>query len=182
MNIQSGATRQGLNYGQIRSLQIPMCDLDKQKEIAQKIEIVNTSVRALEKSINQQLSKSNSLVQALLKKAFDGKLVERDVDDEPVGLLLERLRSQKETYISNEKRRSKERINYIKELTMSEKLRTIVEILNESDEPVSAKKLWESSVHKDDIDAFYAQLKIHIEEGEIQEMPRENKLILMKKR
>lgn len=63
---------------------------------------------------------------------------------------------------------------------MAEELKRIIEILKESKEPVSAKILWQSSTHKDDIDDFYAALKKHIESGEIIELPRKGKESFLK--
>jgi type I restriction enzyme S subunit len=58
---------------------------------------------------------------------------------------------------------------------MAEEFKSILALLRESKEPISAKTLWQSSIHKDDIDEFYAELKKHIEKGEVIELPREGK-------
>jgi type I restriction enzyme S subunit len=63
---------------------------------------------------------------------------------------------------------------------MAEELKGIMEILAESKEPVSAKTLWQSSTHKDDIDEFYAVLKKHVEIGEVIELPRKGKESFLK--
>ncbi len=63
---------------------------------------------------------------------------------------------------------------------MPEKLKSILEILRESIEPVSSKNLWSSSDKKDDIEEFYAELKKHIESGDIIELPRNGKESFLK--
>ena len=80
-----------------------------------------------------------------------------------------------------EKERKKtEKPLHIKSRKMAEELKRIMEILKESNGPVSAKTLWQSSIHKDDIDDFYAALKKHIEAGEIIELPRKGKESFLK--
>ena len=42
---------------------------------------------------------------------------------------------------------------------MAEQLRSIKEILTNTNAPISAHMVWQQSVHKDDIEGFYAELK-----------------------
>jgi type I restriction enzyme S subunit len=37
--------------------------------------------------------------QSILKKAFEGKLVEQDLNDEPASILLERIKTEKEQHL-----------------------------------------------------------------------------------
>jgi hypothetical protein len=58
--------------------------------------------------------------------------------------------------------------------------KTILEILEEANGPILAKEVWQSSIHKEDIDAFYEKLKEHIEKNEIEEVERLGKESFLK--
>ena len=47
-------------------------------------------------SVVAALARARRLRQAVLKQAFEGRLVEQDPDDEPASVLLERIRAQRE--------------------------------------------------------------------------------------
>lgn len=49
----------------------------------------------LEDAVEQVLGQIERLKQSILKKAFEGKLVEPDPNDEPVEILLERIKKEK---------------------------------------------------------------------------------------
>ena len=46
--------------------------------------------------MDDSLAKAERLRQSVLKKAFEGRLVSQNPDDEPVSVLLERIRAEKE--------------------------------------------------------------------------------------
>lgn len=58
---------------------------------------------------------------------------------------------------------------------MEEKVKSILEVLQDHAQPIPAKQLWQLSDRKGDIDAFYAELKSLIESGKVIEMPRVGK-------
>jgi type I restriction enzyme S subunit len=75
MNEQAGATRQGLNFQQIRNLFIPICSIEEQHLIVSELESKLTVCDKIEETINQSLQQAETLKQSILKKAFEGKLV-----------------------------------------------------------------------------------------------------------
>lgn len=76
----------------VRGLKIPIPPLDEQKKIVEKIEQLLGFSSSLEKNLDAQLKKINTLDQSILKKAFAGELVQQNSNDEPPSELLERLK------------------------------------------------------------------------------------------
>jgi type I restriction enzyme S subunit len=92
---QSGVTRQGLNYEQVRRLKVPLAPLIEQIEIVAKIEAAYTTARHVEKIIRQNIDNVECLRQSILKDAFSGKLVPQNSNDEPAERLLERIKAER---------------------------------------------------------------------------------------
>ncbi len=172
----TGGAQPNISQTILNNLSIPLCTIEEQDEIVQQIEFLFSLNEEMEKTIEENLLKSESLKQGLLQKAFEGKLVNQDPNDEPASVLLNRIKEEREAFLKAEvERKKKDKPIYIKIYKMAEELKSILKILQESKAPVSSKTLWQSSVHKDDIDAFYAELKKHIEKGEVIELPRDGK-------
>ena len=91
-----GATRPRINTTQLKSCQIPLVPLPEQHAIVAEIESRLSVCDKIEESIEQSLKQSESLRQSILKKAFEGKLVPQDPNDEPAGVLLARIKAERE--------------------------------------------------------------------------------------
>lgn len=179
---QVGIGQPNVNGSKLAELFIPLMSQEEQKEIVELLDNSMSNCDQLERTIIENINSVEVVKQGLLQKAFEGKLVEQDPTDEPASILLERIKKEREEFLkAEEKRKKTEKPLHIKSRKMAEELKRIIEILKESKEPVSAKTLWQSSTHKDDIDEFYAALKKHIEAGEIVEvLPRKGKESLLK--
>ena len=69
-------------------------------------------IAAAEKQIERGLLRSTRLRQSILKRAFEGKLVPQDPQDEPTPVLLERIKAEREAsarngQVSNKPRRAR---------------------------------------------------------------------------
>lgn len=173
----TGTAQPKLNQANLNRIPILIPPPDEQISIVQEVQRVLSIIEETESVITKELTRIDLFKHTILNKAFTGKLLDQDYNDEPASILLERIKAEKEEYLIREKEKKN---NSIKIKIMSEESKSILEILRESIEPVSSKKLWLSSDKKDDIEEFYAELKKHIESGDIIELPRNGKESFLK--
>lgn len=92
----SGATAQQAIYlRDIKNIFIPIAPLPEQHRIVSEIETRLSVCDKLEESITQSLLQAEALRQSILKKAFEGKLVPQNPNEEPASALLERIRAER---------------------------------------------------------------------------------------
>ncbi len=93
----SGNQESMRNIGQegIRRINIPLPPtLEEQARVVAEIEARLSVCDQVEATITQSLAQAEALRQSFLKKAFEGKLVPQDPNDEPASALLARLRAE----------------------------------------------------------------------------------------
>ncbi|MBI3581060.1 MAG: restriction endonuclease subunit S [Nitrospinae bacterium] len=85
-----------LSTGKVGNLVIPIPPLEEQMQIVTEIERRLSELNRLEQVFDEELKRSASLRQSILKKAFEGKLVPQEPNDEPASELLKRIKAERE--------------------------------------------------------------------------------------
>ena len=162
-----------INLTKLSEFPVPLPPNEEQTVIVEEIEKRISMANESEKNIDQSLKHAIRLRQSILKRAFEGKLVPQDTNDEHAKVLLERIEAnkKKQTPIKETKYRNK----YLK--TNGKKRETnLYELLRSSTRFLTPSELWIQS--NLDIEDFYCRLKLEIEKGRIIEDKVNNKLIV----
>jgi type I restriction enzyme S subunit len=96
MTVRKGSAQPGVNATILATLHVPLPPRPEQSRIVAEVERRLSLVAALEASVAAALARARRLRQAVLKQAFEGRLVPQDPDDEPASALLARIRAQRE--------------------------------------------------------------------------------------
>jgi type I restriction enzyme S subunit len=93
--IKSTAGQNGIAGSDIKELPIMLPPIAEQQRIVAEVERRLSLIDQLEKTVAADLARANRLRQSILKRAFTGKLVPQDPNDEPASVLLERIQAAK---------------------------------------------------------------------------------------
>lgn len=170
LNKLSVSTAQPVISGsKIYSYYVNVPPIDEQYRIVEEIEARLSVCDKMEETIAQSLQQAEALRQSILKKAFEGRLVEQDSDDEPIQFALERAQKRRSEML-NRKKEQKMKTNKTSSHTQTlSATKSILELLRDNGQAMSAKVLWQISEYKDDIDRFYAELKRLVDNKQIKE-------------
>ncbi|ROI02537.1 hypothetical protein EGI16_12930 [Chryseobacterium sp. G0240] len=144
-----------LSMGNIRQTPVAITSKEEQFKIVQIIENQFTLTNNLEKTVDNVLNEITALRHSILKKAFEGRLVNY-TSDESVENLLNNIQEERRLYIENQKVLN---LSKPKQKKKMEEKKSILDILKESTSPISAQELWEKSTSEGDIERFYSEIK-----------------------
>ncbi len=82
-----------LSINKIKTLMLPFCS--EQQKVIDAIESRLSVCDKVEQLVDENLAKASALRQSILKKAFEGRLVPQDPNDEPAEKLLERIKAER---------------------------------------------------------------------------------------
>jgi type I restriction enzyme S subunit len=105
-NAKHAVNQASINQTDVGNTIVPLPPYQEQKEIFDILEQQMSKTDAMLDEIETNLLKSEALRQSILKKAFSGKLVEQDPNDEPAPTLLERIKAEKAKPSKKKKRKT----------------------------------------------------------------------------
>ena len=96
--------RANLSLTDVSEFAAPLPPFSEQQAIVSEVESRLSVAAEVEKTITVELKRAEQLRQSILKKAFSGRLVSQDPNDEPASVLLERIKAEKAQHIQGQLR------------------------------------------------------------------------------
>ncbi len=93
--LNTGSLIQHMFTSQLAKFVLPLPPLQEQEKIAAEVEAKLSTVEQNEAACEKASRGIDALRQSILKRAFEGKLVPQDPNDEPASVLLERIRAKR---------------------------------------------------------------------------------------
>ncbi|MFV0403614.1 MAG: restriction endonuclease subunit S [Bacteroides graminisolvens] len=151
----SGSAIPHLFQKDIKKFSLKVPPILEQNEIVGILESRFTLADNIEKVIDNTLDNITVLKHSILKKAFEGKLVNNDTNESVVDLL-KQIEKEKDAYLKSQRELVHSKPKQKKQM---EEKKSILEILKESNTPITVQQLWESSTSEGDIERFYNEIK-----------------------
>ena len=96
-----------VNGTKLKNCVVPLPPIEEQTRIVIELERLGSVMEASTQSVARDLGLCTRLRQAILKWAFEGKLVDQDPTDEPAAILLERIKAERAALTTGRRRRTR---------------------------------------------------------------------------
>jgi type I restriction enzyme S subunit len=179
----TSAGQYNINIAKLNSIPLVVPPVAEQDRIVAEVERRLSVIEELETLVEASLKRAGRLRQAVLKRAFEGKLVPQDPNDEPASNLLERVRTERAQAATPETGETTSKRGRPKAMAQSKSAarRPILEVLNQAKAPLSPEKLFSATGHQPEtIDEFYGELKAGVDGGQIEELRTGDEGILLR--
>ena len=93
--VPKGSGLQHIHLEDLRQDCVPVSPLHEQERITLEVARRVSVIDEIERELESELARAAKLRQSILKSAFEGKLILQDPNDEPAGILLERIRAER---------------------------------------------------------------------------------------
>ena len=164
----------------IENITLPLVPLVDQRKVIRVLEEKFSIIDAVENTTALDSTRAEHLRQAILKNAFEGKLVPQEPSDEPASILLSRTASESSAEISS-RIHIPERKGGAQPMSRNKgtKRIPIVEALSHNKSGMSPEDLLTATGHgPDSIDDFYAELKSQVDAGLVKETRSGDKIAI----
>lgn len=171
-----GVSQSNINAQRLGTFEVPFCSVEEQREIVRRVKGLFSVADRMERRLAAARGQVERLIPALLAKAFRGELVPTEAElagyegrsYEPASIVLERieesLKQQKPQ--SRSKKIAKPRHDRSSRATR----RPIAEVLGQRRKRITPEQLFSlAGFDADSVDAFYAELKVLIQNGSVVE-------------
>ena len=168
-----------ISQKQLREIPLPWPAPNVRKEIVQRIE---TAFAWLDRVSEEHAAASRKLPQldaSILQAAFRGELVPQNPNDEPASRLLERIKAEKETKQVKKKTARKAASRSKKSTKRRANMANLIEVLKSKTDWASASNVAQTlgigdGATSDAVEAFYNELRMHLQKGHIEVERRGN--------
>jgi type I restriction enzyme S subunit len=145
-----------INISILSNLPVPVYPIDDQLKIVETIDSHLSIYDFTIKNIRFAIRDILLLKQSILLKAFSGNLIPPYLNEPLADDLIEEIQAEKKKYYEDIKQN---RERQPKKKKMDKVTKGIIEVLETSEQSISAKEVWEQSAYADNIEKFYAELK-----------------------
>lgn len=154
--ITMGVAQQKISLSRFASIALPLPPLTEQTEIIREVEHRLSAADRLEDVLVQQFDRSLAARQTLLAEAFLGHLVPQDPKDEPVAVLLDRIRAVSKTETNKPKGKHMAKSQTQKNASR----RPLLSVLRKNENPMTPKELFLAAGYgQESVDDFFAELR-----------------------
>lgn len=166
-----GVGNQDLGLTRMVNIVMPLAPLNEQQRVIEAIDKYISIIGKLENLIEDNMRRAEQMRQAILKQAFEGRLVEQDPNDEPASELLERIQEERQRRAKEETQKPKQQRK--PKVNRQTKKQSLYKTLVDAGKPLSPETLFQRSGHDvgslADVEDFYKELDSEIKASRIRQ-------------